>query len=430
MNNFYTSEYTVFETHPAYRFLPVFISKIFFIKSRSVIQNREQFSEVYDLIEDPHFAKFDFITVPLYEKVEDSKISSELKVSSSLDVEEFSKFENYISRRLNGPNKKNRTQKQFFKYLKELFNIDDIDYGGLVWFEPYIHGFKVKFISEKDILLKKDSFDLKKSISTSCDLELILHKFNPYQLKFSMRINFKKYKMQEKLFTLEPSNIKSNIENEKLKDSDIIADYIKRIEAYREAEQADIKKETDLEKLNFIFEYSTRDFKKDFQRKFDKQKYKLEIRENSDDNNHKIYIPTIDKEVKLYPVAKSLYFTSLVTNKQINFKEMYLFEKEMLVFYKKLSKAESDLQKTVKGICNNLPGLSTQRSRINKQITNVISSKYDSNLATAMIKDLTYFRKSKDLIIDVEKNKILNLEILSEFFNKKQNPPLSQLGYY
>jgi len=73
------NEYTVFRSHPVYPYLSIFVSKIFFIKSQIVLQNKEQFSEIFDLFEDESLKKFNFISVLLNGNYEDSHILSEFR---------------------------------------------------------------------------------------------------------------------------------------------------------------------------------------------------------------------------------------------------------------------------------------------------------------------------------------------------------------
>ena len=382
------NEYTVFRSHPVYPYLSIFVSKIFFIKSKIVLQNKEQFSEIFDLFEDESLKKFNFISVLLNGNYEDSHILSELEMTCGLNSYEYISIKSALggdrSIRKSYPYKD--PVNEFVKWNKELFGFENIDNGGLLWFEPYLHGFKIKFLNANEVLKSKHPINIRETLLLNCDIENVINRFN------------------------------SEVKNEKI---DILNNYSLILEKLKEFQNADINRETDIRNINLIFnsiKHETRSYIRNR-----REDFKLEIRKN--DGYFEVHVPFIKEQIHLTPLAKSLYFLILIIPEGINLKNLFLYRKQLNKFYKNLSTAENptNMRQTIENLCNNIREISTQKSRTKTQFKEGMMSVYDESLCDDMIRELTYMTRTQNLTIPVKRNEVKGLDYLQDLYNGNQN---------
>jgi hypothetical protein len=382
------NEYTVFRSHPVYPYLSIFVSKIFFIKSQIVLQNKEQFSEIFDLFEDESLKKFNFISVLLNGNYEDSHILSELEMTCGLNSYEYNNIKSKLgsdrSTRKSYPYE--NPANEFVKWNKELFGFENIDNGGLLWFEPYLHGFKIKFLNAKEVLKSKHPINIKETLLLNCDIENVINRFN------------------------------SELKNEKI---DILNYYSAVLEKLNEFQNADINRETDIRNINLIFnsiKEQTRSYIRNRRKDF-----KLEIREN--DGRFEVHVPTIEEQINLTPVAKSLYFLILIVPDVINSSNLHLYKDVLNEFYKNLSTAENptNMRQTIVNLCESREEISTQKSRTKTQFREGIMSVYNESLCDDIIIELTYEQRTQNLTIPVDRNEVRGLDHLHDMYNGNEN---------
>jgi hypothetical protein len=382
------NEYTVFRSHPVYPYLSIFVSKIFFIKSKIVLQNKEQFSEIFDLFEDESLKKFNFISVLLYENYEDSHILSELEMTFGLNSYKYNSIKSALEsdRSIRKSYPYENPINEFVKWNKELFGFENIDNGGLLWFEPYLHGFKIKFLNAKEVLKSKHPINIKETLLLNCDIENVINRFN------------------------------SELKDEKI---DILNNYSLILEKLKEFQNADINRETDIRNINLIFnsiKHETRSYIRNRRKDF-----KLEIREN--DGRFEVHVPTIEKQINLTPVAKSLYFLILIVPEVINSSNLHLYKDELNEFYFNLSKAENptNMRQTIVNLCESREEISTQKSRTKTQFREGIMSMYDESFCDDIIIELTYEQRTQNLTIPVDRNEVRGLDHLHDMYNGNEN---------
>ena len=382
------NEYTVFRSHPVYPYLSIFVSKIFFIKSQIVLQNKEQFSEIFDLFEDESLKKFNFISVLLNGNHENNHILSELEMTCGLNSYEYISIKSALGgdRSIRKSYPYEDPINEFVKWNKELFGFENIDNGGLLWFEPYLHGFKIKFLNAKEVLKSKHPINIRETLLLNCDIENVINRFN------------------------------SEVKNEKI---DILNNYSLILEKLKEFQNADINRETDIRNINLIFnsiKHETRSYIRNR-----REDFKLEIRKN--DGYFEVHVPFIKEQIHLTPLAKSLYFLILIIPETINSSNLFLYRKQLNKFYKNLSTAENptNMRQTIENLCNNIREISTQKSRTKTQFREGIMSLYDESLCDDMIIELTYMIGTKNLTIPVDRDKVRGLDHLQDIYSGNQN---------
>jgi hypothetical protein len=382
------SQYTVFRSHPVYPYLSIFVNKIFFIKSQIVLQKKEQFSEIFDLFEDESLKKFNFISVLLNGNHENNHILSELEMTCGLNSYEYNSIKSALEsdRLIRKSYPYESPENEFVKLIKELFGFENIDNGGLLWFEPYLHGFKIKFLNAKEVLKSKHPINIKKTLLLNCDIENVINRFN------------------------------SELKNEKI---DILNDYSAILEKLNEFQNADINGETNIRNINLIFK-SIKDRIKNYHinRGGD---FRLEIREN--DGYFEVHVPTIEEQINLTPVAKSLYFLILIIPDGIKSSNLHLYKDVLNEFYFNLSTAENtiNMEQTIDNLCESKKEILTQKSRTKRKFKEGMMSVYDESLCDDMIRELTYMTRTQNLTIPVKRNEVKGLDYLQDLYNGNQN---------
>ena len=157
----------------------------------------------------------------------------------------------------------------------------------MLWFEPYLHGFKIKFLNAKEVLKSKHPINIKETLLLNCNIENVINRFN------------------------------SELKNEKI---DILNYYSAILEKLNEFQNADINRETDIRNINLIFNYIKEQTRSYIRNR--REDFKLEIREN--DGRFEVHVPTIEEQINLTPVAKSLYFLILIIPEVINSSNLFL----------------------------------------------------------------------------------------------------------
>lgn len=164
------SMYTVYKSHPIYPYLSIFLNKIFFVESEMVVANQDLFTEVYDLFEEKELKDFDFITIPQILPKKNNRLISELNLKSNLSTEELERIKHLYSKQ----DFCISSYDEFLRVIRELFGFKNIHQGGLLWFEPYIHGYKVMFMSAEKFITNTLPKNLKGMFLARCHIETLI----------------------------------------------------------------------------------------------------------------------------------------------------------------------------------------------------------------------------------------------------------------
>ncbi len=423
------SQYTVFRSHPIYPYLSVLLNKIFFIESEIVEDNQNLFSEVYDLLEDEDLKNFDFITLPVNPKNNDNSIISELNIKSSLSAKELERFKHFYSKQeFCKPD-----YLEFIKAIRELFGFENIHQGGLLWFEPYIHGYRVIFMSAEKFILNTLPKNLRGMFLERCNIDKLIEKFES---------ELKQEKPKESKYTqIDESNDNENqqypeniTDNSEYKNSELRSEIPSVTDLYSEildkAEKvlkADFKKENSQKEYIRLLSALNDLSKKEFKKNRNKYNYKLEIKVV--DGRYGIFVPGVEQEITLTPVAKSFYFLTLLIKEGIKFKDLQLHEKVLNTFYLNFSRSTKtdNLKKTIsylikdtQGVKNKdaSDGITIEKTRARQAFRDVLD-KIDERNYKDIISEIVYRMRTSDLIIDLGKEDIRGYEHLSELANKE-----------
>lgn len=389
------SEYTVFKSHPIHNYLSIFLSKIFFLESDIVENNQQKFEEVYDLFNDEELKKFDFISVSDQPKQINSLILSELNMSTKLTAEDLNHLKQFQKRK--------RFEKSeysdFLASITDLFGFKNIHEGGLLWFEPYIHGYKVKFMSAKKFITDTKPKNLKGMILDNCNMETVIKKFN-----IEVENNKKEFEISNSDSSTEKNKNKPDLENSDFRSEipSLTAQYSEFLERINEIQNADFETEIDIREintyLNTLVEAARSDIRRRRGNRRGNRRYKLEIRDN--DGIYEIHVPNIEEEITMTPVAKSFYFLTLLIQDGIRFEELMFCKQELYNIYSNLSDSENpdNMERTLDNISINTNEVATQKSRARRGFRDVVCPEYEM-LCEEIIQELVYVQGTRDLII-------------------------------
>lgn len=397
--NYYSTplEYTVFKSNPIYDYLSIFISKIFFVESDIVVNNQQNFKEVYDLFNNEELKKFNFISVSIQPKRNSSLILSELNMSSKLTAKDLDHFKHiYNKQSLSKPE-----YKKFLSLMIDLFGFKNIHEGGLLWFEPYIHGYKVKFMSAKKFITNSNPKYLKETILNNCDIDRVLKEFN-------IEVEKNKNELDRSDSDIESLNFKNEIPS-------VTVEYTRSLEQLKELQNADYQKETSIEEVNNYFKAVLEVYKSFFKGKIRNKGHKLEIRYIN--WICKLYVPGIEEEITMLPVAKSFYFLTLINLGGIRIDELWYYENELQKIYLTFSKREhlEDMRNTITKISQNPKRLAIQKTRAKDGFKEVVCPKYELP-CEEIIKELVYVSGTSNLKIELLEEEIGGYENLDRIF--------------
>lgn len=402
------SEYTVFKSHPIHNYLSIFLSKIFFIESDIVENNQQKFEEVYDLFNDEELKKFDFISVSDKPKQINSLILSELNMSSKLTAEDLYHLKRFYKRRT-----EKSEYNEFLASITDLFGFKNILEGGLLWFEPYIHGYKVKFMSAKKFITNTKPKNLKGMILDNCDIETVIKKFNieveNKKKEFEKSNSDPAIEKNENKPDLESSDFRSEIPS-------VTAEHSEFLEQLNEIQNADFETEIDIREINTYLNTLVEAARSDVRGNRRKGRYKLEIRDN--DGVYEIHVPNVEEEISMTPVAKSFYFLTLLIKDGIRFEELMHCNNELKNIYFNLSNYENpdNMERTLANISVDTNEVATQKSRARKGFKDVVCAEFEM-LCEEIIQELVYNQRTRDLKIELSRNEILGYHYLFDMSN-------------
>ena len=399
------SQYTVYRSHPIYPYLSVFLNKIFFIESEIVEDNRNLFSEVYELFDEKELKDFDFITIPLNPENKSSSIISELNVKSNLSAEELERIKQFYFKQ----DFCISSYKEFLRVIRDLFGFKNIHQGGLLWFEPYIHGYRVIFMSAEKFITNTLPKNLKGMFLDRCQIKTLIKTFES---------------------DLKNNNLKNEVEEGELELTGSVPSsidmYFKTLNKAEKFRKANFKKEINKNELVLFLSALNDLVSQVIEENRSNLEYKLEIRQT--DWRYGVFVPGIEEEIKLTPLEKTFYFLTLLIESGIKFSELKLHENELKTFYKSLSNSSvtEDLEKTIEYLITEdedledrdlKAGVTIHKSRTRKRFKKVVCTSIDKN-CDEILKEILYRLRTSDLIIDLKKEEILGYDYIHAIANR------------
>lgn len=404
------SIYIVYKSHPIYPYLSIFLNKIFFVESEMVVANQDLFTEVYDLFEEKELKDFDFITIPQILPKKNNRLISELNLKSNLSTEELERIKHLYSKQ----DFCISSYDEFLRVIRELFGFKNIHQGGLLWFEPYIHGYKVMFMSAEKFITNTLPKNLKGMFLARCHIETLIE---------NLKSDLKKDKESTKNeLTLEEDDqdFRSSVPSA----IDMYLEFLKKAER---TVKADFKKEKNKNEL-VLFLSALNDLVNEvLVNNRDKKGKKLEIRFT--DERYRVFVPGIKEEINLTPIEKTFYFLTLLHENGIQFSKLKSFyEEQLIILYKKFSNSETrDLSETIKYLITDNPviedrdlksGIAIHKSRTRKAFKKVVCASVENN-CNEIIQEILYKLGTSDLFIGLKKEEVLNYDFIHDIVNKK-----------
>lgn len=412
------AQYTVFRTHPVYPYLSVFLNKIFFLESEIVENNRNLFSEVYDLFEDEELKKFDFFKIPLTPNEDNNSIISEISIKSNLNTKEFELLKRFYSRQ----NFCKSYYQEFIKAIKDLFSFKNIHQGGLLWFEPHIHGYKVIFMSAEKFISNQINKNLKGMFLNRLDISKLLENVNneikDNKVKTSKSNEGAEAKENNPVISSEEASYDSeqkethiDIPSEKKRYSDFLQNALRLMDS-------DFKSDANLKEfillLSTLNDITKNEFKKDRNRLV----HKINIID--EDGHYKIFVPDIEEEIEMAPATKAVYFLSLLKPEGISFEDLESNQDVLKTFYMSFSphytKEEKEIIKTIENISTNPKEISTQKSRTKDSFLKVICEE-NKMFCKEITQELIYKKNVSGYSLKLDKTDIGGYEKVFEFAN-------------
>lgn len=414
------TQYTVFRTHPIYPYLSVFLNKIFFLESEIVENNRNLFSEVYDLFEDEELKKFDFFKIPLNSDDENNSIISEINIKSNLNPKEFELLKRFYSRQ----DFCKSYYQEFIKAIKDLFSFKNIHQGGLLWFEPHIHGYKVIFMSSEKFISNQKNKNLKGTFLNRLDISKLLEDVNNEiegnKVKTSKSNEDAEAKENNPVISSKEASNDSeqeethiDIPSEKKRYFDFLQNALRLMDS-------DFKSDANLKEfillLSTLNDITKNEFKKDRNRLV----HKINIVD--DDGHYKIFVPDTEEEIEMAPATKAVYFLSLLKPEGISFEDLESESNQdvLKTFYKSFSphytKEEKEIVKTVENISTNPKEISTQKTRTKESFLKVIC-KENKMFCKEITEELIYKKNVSGYSLKLDKKYIGGHDELFDFAN-------------